>query len=82
MNNMNDYEKDERCKEAVLYGSSFFDERFTSTTAKRFVFITVARTIALPPPAYSEAFETMLASEDVLRKEWDTPEEDEAWENL
>lgn len=25
---------------------------------------------------------TMLASEDVLRDEWDTPEEDEAWANL
>lgn len=26
--------------------------------------------------------ETMLASEDVLRKEWNTPKEDEAWANL
>ena len=26
--------------------------------------------------------ETMLASEDVLRREWDTPEEDEAWADL
>lgn len=25
---------------------------------------------------------TMLASEDVLREEWDLPEEDEAWANL
>jgi|ERR1044072_867890 hypothetical protein len=25
---------------------------------------------------------TMLASEAVLRREWDTPEEDEAWANL
>ena len=25
---------------------------------------------------------TMLASEAVLRREWDTPEEDEAWEDL
>lgn len=26
--------------------------------------------------------ETMLASEEVLRKEWDGPEEDEAWKKL
>ena len=31
---------------------------------------------------YSEAFETMLSSENVLRKDWDTPEEDKAWANL
>ncbi len=30
----------------------------------------------------SEAFQTMLASEAVLRKEWDTREEDEAWQHL
>ena len=30
----------------------------------------------------SEAFETMLASEAVLRRDWDTPEEDEAWADL
>jgi hypothetical protein len=26
--------------------------------------------------------ETMLLSEDVLSRDWDTPEEDEAWANL
>ncbi|MDO9131369.1 MAG: hypothetical protein Q7U34_16045 [Anaerolineales bacterium] len=26
--------------------------------------------------------DTMLASEAVLRRDWDTPEEDEAWANL
>ncbi len=30
----------------------------------------------------SESFQTMLASEFVLRREWDTPEEDEAWVSL
>ena len=30
----------------------------------------------------SDAFLMMLASEDVLRRDWDTPEEDEAWANL
>jgi prevent-host-death family protein len=29
-----------------------------------------------------EVYQTMLASEQVLRREWDTPEEDAAWENL
>ena len=28
------------------------------------------------------AYATMLASETVLRREWDTPEEDAAWANL
>ena len=30
----------------------------------------------------SEGFQTMLASEIVLNKDWDSPEEDEAWANL
>jgi prevent-host-death family protein len=30
----------------------------------------------------AEAGATMIASERVLAKEWDTPEEDEAWANL
>jgi len=30
----------------------------------------------------SEAFQTMLASEDVLRRDWDRPEEDAAWADL
>lgn len=32
--------------------------------------------------AGSESYQTMLLSEDILRKDWDTPEEDEAWANL
>ncbi len=28
------------------------------------------------------AIDTMLASEDVLRRDWDTPEEDAAWAHL
>ncbi len=32
--------------------------------------------------ASSEAFQTMLASDDVLSRDWDTPEEDEAWADL
>ncbi len=30
----------------------------------------------------AEAFETMLASENVLARDWDTPEEDAAWASL
>ena len=30
----------------------------------------------------SSAFETMLASEAVLRRDWDRPEEDAAWAHL
>jgi len=29
-----------------------------------------------------EAFQTMLASERILAREWDTADEDEAWQNL
>jgi hypothetical protein len=29
-----------------------------------------------------EALATMLASERILAREWDTPEEDEAWQDL
>lgn len=30
----------------------------------------------------SASFQTMLASEDILRRDWEQPEEDEAWKNL
>jgi len=30
----------------------------------------------------SEALQTMLATEAVLRRDWDSPEEDEAWADL
>ncbi|HLA05829.1 MAG TPA: hypothetical protein VJ022_00175 [Anaerolineales bacterium] len=30
----------------------------------------------------AEAYQTMLASEIVLRADWDSPEEDEAWADL
>ncbi len=34
------------------------------------------------PEKLSEAFQSMLASEDVLRRDWDRTEEDEAWAGL
>jgi hypothetical protein len=30
----------------------------------------------------AEAYETMIASEKVLTRDWDTPEEDAAWTDL
>lgn len=34
------------------------------------------------PERFSEAFQTMLASESVLRRDWDRLEEDMAWADL
>ena len=36
----------------------------------------------LPGKTYSDSFQTMLASEQVLRRDWDRPEEDAAWADL
>ncbi len=33
-------------------------------------------------PTDSDAFQTMLASEAVLQRDWDCPEEDAAWAHL
>jgi len=30
----------------------------------------------------SEPYQTMLASESILQRDWDRPEEDAAWANL
>jgi hypothetical protein len=38
--------------------------------------------LRIPRTRYSEAYQTMLASERVLRRDWDLPEEDAAWANL
>lgn len=35
-----------------------------------------------PGDLYSGAYETMLASERVLRKDWEDPEEEAAWAHL
>ena len=40
------------------------------------------RTVLTYDAGEVSAYDTMMASEDVLRKEWDTPREDEAWANL
>ncbi len=33
-------------------------------------------------PSHRGSYFTMLASEDILAREWNSPEEDRAWENL
>jgi tricorn protease-like protein len=33
-------------------------------------------------PSFSEAYQTMLATEGILREDWDHPEEDAAWAYL
>lgn len=38
--------------------------------------------IRIPRTRYSEAYQTMLVSESILRRDWDLPEEDAAWANL
>jgi hypothetical protein len=47
-----------------------------------FVSYLVEREIRQAQEKSSEAFQTMLASEAVLRRDWDRPEEDKAWANL
>lgn len=37
---------------------------------------------SLREKSVDESFSGLLASESVLRKDWDTPEEDAAWANL
>ena len=39
-------------------------------------------TVTISPVDEDSSFYTMLASEAVLRRLWDTPEEDEAWKHL
>lgn len=50
-----------------------------------FVVFLLERTNRLPLVREDEeiySIDTMLASEDVLRRDWDTPEEDAAWAHL
>jgi len=48
--------------------------------------IFLSERVGLPSTIQEEgelyAIDTMLASEDVLRRDWDTPEEDVAWAHL
>lgn len=43
---------------------------------------TTTFSIRIPRPRYSEAYRTMLASESILRRDWEQPEEDAAWADL
>jgi len=47
-----------------------------------FVSYLLERETRQPQNRFSEAFQTMLASEAVLRRDWDRPEEDTAWASL
>jgi len=47
-----------------------------------FVSYLLERETRQPQGGLSEAFQTMLASEAVLRRDWDRPEEDAAWAGL
>ncbi|GIK40570.1 MAG: hypothetical protein BroJett011_44030 [Chloroflexota bacterium] len=47
-----------------------------------FVSYLIERDVKLTLRESSEAYETMIASEAVLRRDWDRPEEDEAWADL
>lgn len=43
---------------------------------------TATHSIRIPRTRYSGTYQTMLASESVLRRDWDLPEEDAAWAHL
>lgn len=47
-----------------------------------FVSYLIEQDVKLTLRESSEAYETMIASEAVLRRDWDRPEEDEAWADL
>lgn len=42
----------------------------------------MALSIRIPQARYSEAYQTMLASENILCRDWEQPEEDAAWADL
>ncbi len=46
------------------------------------LFAVTAPSLRMPKPRYSEAYLTMLASENILRRDWEQPEEEKAWANL
>jgi len=45
-------------------------------------FAVTALSLRIHKPRYSEAYLTMLASENTLRRDWEQPEEYKAWANL
>jgi hypothetical protein len=46
------------------------------------LFLLVRLAAFLLRPRYTEGMQTMLASEAMLRRGWDRPEEDAAWTHL
>jgi hypothetical protein len=58
------------------------DERLRELTPAKLAMVLEFVIELAKHPLDSEAFRTMLASEAVLRRDWDTPEEDAAWAHL
>jgi hypothetical protein len=46
------------------------------------LFANTALSLRIPGSRYTGAYLTMLASETILSRDWDQPEEDKAWANL
>lgn len=60
---------------------SFYDQQVPLRWTQSFVNILVDID-RFPLLLISEAYQTMLASENILRQDWDQPEEDLAWADL
>ncbi|MGH2585946.1 MAG: DUF2281 domain-containing protein [Dehalococcoidia bacterium] len=58
------------------------DERLRELPPEKLAVVLEFVTALSTRPIESEAFQTMLASEAVLARDWDTPEEDAAWAHL
>jgi hypothetical protein len=58
------------------------DERLRELPPEKLAVVLEFVTALSTRPIESEAFQTMLASEAVLARDWDTPEEDVAWAHL
>lgn len=60
-------------------------DRKLGPNAKKLLSYIIAREAVPPEGGIGDGFRfftTMIASESVLAKDWDTPEEDEAWADL
>jgi hypothetical protein len=64
-------------QQATIFAS---DENIPFDWAQFLSITTFSREI--PRMRYSEAYQTMLASERILRVDWEQPEEDAAWADL
>jgi hypothetical protein len=58
------------------------DERLRQLPPQKLAIVLEFVSFLVDRGALSEGMETALLSEPSLRKDWDTPEEDEAWAHL